>query len=79
MLDTQVLIVGAGPIGSLVGLQLRRQGVDAIIIDAEDKSNAPLYGRACTLWCVDAFADDADAQAALARDLCASTRWHFGG
>ncbi|MDQ3664969.1 MAG: FAD-dependent monooxygenase, partial [Actinomycetota bacterium] len=38
-LDTQVLIVGAGPTGLLLAGQLRRRGVDCVLVDAYD---APL-------------------------------------
>ncbi|KAM0749233.1 hypothetical protein T439DRAFT_326968 [Meredithblackwellia eburnea MCA 4105] len=45
-----VLIVGGGPVGSLIGYQLLRNGCKPFIIDQDDKKNAPIYGRACTLW-----------------------------
>ena len=48
-METTALVVGAGPVGSLIALQLQRFGVDVLVIDAENKSSAPIYGRACTL------------------------------
>ncbi|KAK8845282.1 hypothetical protein IAR55_005995 [Kwoniella newhampshirensis] len=45
-----VVVVGAGPIGCLTGLQLAKFGCRPLVIDKEDKENAPVYGRATTLW-----------------------------
>lgn len=45
------LVVGAGPIGLLLANQLLRFKTSVIQIEKEDKDNAPIYGRACTLWC----------------------------
>ena len=69
-MDTTVLVVGAGPIGSLIALQLQRFGVDCLIVEADNKSSAPIYGRACTLCAAHALVWPDDVQLApLARDL----------
>ena len=42
MLETQVLIVGAGPVGQMAALLLARQGVQSIIVDRrETRLTAP--------------------------------------
>ncbi|WRT70064.1 uncharacterized protein IL334_007058 [Kwoniella shivajii] len=45
-----VLIVGGGPIGCLLGLQLAKFGCQPLVIEKDDKASAPIYGRATTLW-----------------------------
>lgn len=32
-MDTEVLIVGAGPVGLMAGIELRRRGIDVVIVD----------------------------------------------
>ncbi|KAF2173838.1 hypothetical protein M409DRAFT_62079 [Zasmidium cellare ATCC 36951] len=50
--ETDVLIVGAGPIGLLATYMLARQGITTLTIDKEDKtaSDYPMTGRACCLY-----------------------------
>ena len=45
--DTQVLVVGAGPTGLTAALELRRQGVDCILID--QRTEPARYSRALVL------------------------------
>jgi 3-(3-hydroxy-phenyl)propionate hydroxylase len=39
MLETDVLIVGAGPVGLLSALALAQQGVGVIVVEASDRLN----------------------------------------
>lgn len=45
------LIIGGGPIGLLLAYQLRRFQTTVALIEKDNKSIAPIYGRATTLWC----------------------------
>ncbi|ORY35308.1 FAD binding domain-domain-containing protein [Naematelia encephala] len=45
-----VVVVGGGPIGTLLGVQLAKFGCRPLVIEKDDKANAPVYGRATTLW-----------------------------
>jgi phenol 2-monooxygenase len=45
-----VLVVGGGPIGCLLGLQLAKFGCTPLVIEKDDKVSSPVYGRATTLW-----------------------------
>lgn len=46
--DTQVLVVGAGPVGLTLALALRRLAVDVRVVDrADDTKRQP---RACVIW-----------------------------
>ncbi|KAJ7183205.1 FAD binding domain-containing protein [Mycena filopes] len=49
-LKADAVIVGAGPVGLLVALELARFGCHPYIIEQEDKKNMPCYGRATTMW-----------------------------
>ncbi|KAK4498175.1 hypothetical protein PRZ48_010832 [Zasmidium cellare] len=51
-LKTDVLIVGAGPIGLLATYILAREGIQTITIDKEDKTapDYPMTGSACCLY-----------------------------
>ncbi|KAJ7220146.1 FAD binding domain-containing protein, partial [Mycena pura] len=44
------VIVGGGPVGSLIAYQLARFGCTPYLIEQEDKESAACYGRATTLW-----------------------------
>ncbi|KAJ7593451.1 FAD binding domain-containing protein [Mycena floridula] len=44
------VIVGGGPVGSLVAYQLARFGCKPLLVEQDDKTNQPCYGRATTLW-----------------------------
>ncbi|KAF8919273.1 FAD binding domain-containing protein [Mucidula mucida] len=46
----EVVIVGGGPVGSLIAYQLARFGCQPYLIEQEDKRELPCYGRATTLW-----------------------------
>ncbi|KAJ5643727.1 uncharacterized protein N7484_006234 [Penicillium longicatenatum] len=47
--QTDVLIIGGGPVGLLIGYSLARQGVGTIVVEQHEKVQQPMYGRACTL------------------------------
>ncbi|KAJ5916500.1 hypothetical protein N7504_000515 [Penicillium tannophilum] len=47
--QTDVLIIGGGPVGLLIGYSLARQGVKTTVVEQHDKVQKPMYGRACTL------------------------------
>ncbi|KAL0578393.1 hypothetical protein V5O48_003614 [Marasmius crinis-equi] len=49
-LTADVVIVGGGPVGSLLAYQLARFGCRPYLIEQEDKTGADCYGRGCTLW-----------------------------
>ncbi|KAF2994921.1 hypothetical protein E8E13_000760 [Curvularia kusanoi] len=49
-ISTDVLVVGAGPVGSLIGLGLARQGHDTIIIEKRLRDVQTTFGRATTLY-----------------------------
>jgi 2-polyprenyl-6-methoxyphenol hydroxylase-like FAD-dependent oxidoreductase len=34
--DTQVIVIGAGPVGLTAAIELRRRGVDVLIVDKRD-------------------------------------------
>jgi 2-polyprenyl-6-methoxyphenol hydroxylase-like FAD-dependent oxidoreductase len=34
--ETEVLIVGAGPVGLMAAIELRRRGIDVVIVDKRD-------------------------------------------
>ncbi|MDT5371721.1 MAG: hypothetical protein QOC62_6152 [Mycobacterium sp.] len=36
MVETEVLIVGAGPVGLMAAIELRRRGIDVVIVDRRD-------------------------------------------
>jgi 2-polyprenyl-6-methoxyphenol hydroxylase-like FAD-dependent oxidoreductase len=42
-MDTDVLVVGGGPVGVTAALELRRRAVDAVVIDR--RSSSPWSGR----------------------------------
>ncbi|KAJ5653998.1 hypothetical protein N7490_001001 [Penicillium lividum] len=48
--QTDVLIVGGGPVGLLIAYGLARQGVDSIVVEQHDKDHQAMYGRATTLY-----------------------------
>ncbi|KAG7095492.1 hypothetical protein E1B28_006231 [Marasmius oreades] len=45
-----IVIVGGGPVGSLLAYQLARFGCKPFIIEQEDKTRSARYGRATTFW-----------------------------
>ncbi|KAF8207087.1 FAD binding domain-containing protein [Mycena galopus ATCC 62051] len=47
---TDVVIVGGGPVGSLIAYQLARFGCQPYLIEQDDKETMPCYGRASTMW-----------------------------
>ncbi|KAL0066926.1 hypothetical protein AAF712_006121 [Marasmius tenuissimus] len=49
-LSADVVIVGGGPVGSLLAYQLARFGCQPYLIEQEDKAQSDCYGRATTLW-----------------------------
>lgn len=49
--QVDALIVGGGPIGLLVAVQLRKFSCSALVVERDDKPSMPIYGRATTLWC----------------------------
>ncbi|THU93620.1 FAD/NAD(P)-binding domain-containing protein [Dendrothele bispora CBS 962.96] len=49
-LVADVLVVGGGPVGSLIAYQLARFGCKPLLVEQDDKNMMPCYGRACTLW-----------------------------
>ncbi|PWY63045.1 pentachlorophenol 4-monooxygenase [Aspergillus eucalypticola CBS 122712] len=48
--NTDVLIVGGGPVGLLISYSLARQGVASIVVAQHDKEQQAMYGRATTLY-----------------------------
>lgn len=42
---TDVLVVGGGPVGCLVSLQLNRFKCSTVTVEKEDKPSIPIYGR----------------------------------
>ncbi|KAJ5914173.1 pentachlorophenol 4-monooxygenase [Penicillium tannophilum] len=48
--QTDVLIIGGGPVGLLIAHGFTRQGVDSIIVEKHDKTEQAMYGRATTLY-----------------------------
>ncbi|KAJ7039646.1 FAD binding domain-containing protein [Mycena alexandri] len=49
-LKTDAVIVGAGPVGSLISYQLARFGCRPYLMEQDDKRSMPCYGRATTMW-----------------------------
>ncbi|KAK1148157.1 hypothetical protein N8T08_010799 [Aspergillus melleus] len=49
-IETDVLIVGGGPVGLLIAYSLARQGVHSLLIEQHDKHQQAMYGRATTLY-----------------------------
>ncbi|KAI8718594.1 FAD-binding-3 domain-containing protein [Fusarium sp. LHS14.1] len=47
---TDVLIVGAGPVGLLIGIGLTQQGVDCVLIEKRERDVQATFGRATTLY-----------------------------
>ncbi|KAF7317091.1 Pentachlorophenol 4-monooxygenase [Mycena chlorophos] len=45
-----VVIVGGGPVGSLIAYQLARFGCIPYLMEQDDKTTMPCYGRASTFW-----------------------------
>lgn len=48
--NVDVVIVGGGPVGCLIAAQLARFGIKPYVLEQDDKTVMPCYGRACTLW-----------------------------
>ncbi|KAJ7352377.1 FAD binding domain-containing protein [Mycena albidolilacea] len=48
--SSDVVIVGGGPVGSLIAYQLARFGCGPYLIEQDDKKTMPYYGRASTMW-----------------------------
>ncbi|KAJ7760742.1 FAD binding domain-containing protein [Mycena maculata] len=44
------VIIGGGPIGSLIAYQLARFGCNPYLMEQDDKKIMPCYGRATTMW-----------------------------
>ncbi|KAJ7086172.1 FAD binding domain-containing protein [Mycena belliarum] len=44
------VIIGGGPIGSLIAYQLARFGCKPYLMEQDDKRRMPCYGRATTMW-----------------------------
>ncbi|KAF7330259.1 Pentachlorophenol 4-monooxygenase [Mycena venus] len=49
-LRADVVIVGGGPVGSLIAYQLARFGCKPYLIEQDDKKTMTCYGRASTMW-----------------------------
>ncbi|KAJ7116477.1 FAD binding domain-containing protein [Mycena epipterygia] len=49
-LRTDAVIVGGGPIGTLIAYQLARFGCNPYLMEQDDKKSMPCYGRATTMW-----------------------------
>ncbi|KAJ7163950.1 FAD binding domain-containing protein [Mycena crocata] len=49
-LRADAVIVGGGPVGSLIAYQLARFGCKPYLMEQDDKKKMPCYGRATTLW-----------------------------
>ncbi|KAJ7746355.1 FAD binding domain-containing protein [Mycena metata] len=50
VLKADAVIVGAGPVGSLISYQLARFGCRPYLMEQDDKKSMPCYGRATTMW-----------------------------
>ncbi|KAJ6789981.1 hypothetical protein PWT90_02937 [Aphanocladium album] len=48
--STDVLVVGAGPVGLLLALSLAQQGIDVLVIEKRSLEDQERHGRACTLY-----------------------------
>ncbi|KAJ6570113.1 FAD binding domain-containing protein [Mycena vulgaris] len=49
-LTADAVIIGGGPIGSLIAYQLARFGCKPYLMEQDDKKIMPCYGRATTMW-----------------------------
>ncbi|KAJ7650743.1 FAD binding domain-containing protein [Roridomyces roridus] len=49
-LQVDAVIVGAGPVGTLIAYQLARFGCTPYLMEQENKATLPHYGRATTMW-----------------------------
>ncbi|KAJ7911478.1 hypothetical protein B0H13DRAFT_2481478 [Mycena leptocephala] len=49
-LRADAVIVGGGPVGSLIAYQLARFGCSPYLLEQEDKNTTSCYGRATTMW-----------------------------
>ncbi|KAJ7510465.1 hypothetical protein B0H11DRAFT_1959225 [Mycena galericulata] len=49
-LKADAVIVGGGPVGSLIAYQLARFGCRPYLMEQEDKKTMAYYGRASTMW-----------------------------